>query len=172
MSPLVTPPSCLLIAPHSCPIVILSLHRPLVISLCCLVVVSHLVVPMSHLLVVLSLRHPLVALCRLVAVLPLIAPPSCPLVALPSCPLVAHWLVVAWPPSNAAAAIECFPPPTPLHAIFIIHRQHRRHLRHLHCQMLYPRALTKKEAAAPPPLVHQQQHHCKHVYKSRQLELI
>jgi len=172
VSPLVTSPSCLLVAPHSCPIVILSLRHPLVISLCHLVVVLHLVVPMSHPLVVLSLHHPLVVLCRLVAVLPLIAPPSCPLVALPSCPLVARWLVVVWPPSNTAAAIECFPPPTPLHAIFIVHRRHRRHLRHLHCRMLYPRALTKKEAAAPPPLVHQRQHHCKHVYKSRQLELI
>jgi hypothetical protein len=45
--------------------------------------------------VVLSLRHPLVVLRRLVVVLPLVAPPSRPLVALPSRPLIVHRLVAA-----------------------------------------------------------------------------
>jgi hypothetical protein len=122
--PLTPPPSCRLIAQAGC----------------CLASRSAAGCP----LVILSLRHPLAILCRLVAVLPLIAPPSCPLVVLPSRPLVAHPLVVAWRPSNAATAIERPPPPPPLNAIFIVHRRHRRCLRHrrhhLRCRTLHPRA--------------------------------
>ena len=98
--------SRLLVTPHSQPCVVLLLHRLLVVSSRHLVVASPLVTPSSRPLVVLSLSHPLVVLLRLVAVLPLVVPPSSPLVALPSRPLVARRLVVTWPPSNAAAAIE------------------------------------------------------------------
>jgi hypothetical protein len=68
--------------------------------------VSPLVAPLSCPLVVLSLHHHLVVLRRLVVLLPLDVPPSRPLVALPSCPLVARRLIVVWPPSNDATAIE------------------------------------------------------------------
>jgi len=164
--------------PHSLPFIVLSMRRPLAVSSRRLVVASPLVAPSSRPLVVLSLRHPLVILRQLVAVLPLVVPSSPPLIALPSRPLVARRLVVAWPPSNTAAAIWPPsntaaaiepPPPPPLHAIFIIHHQHR--LRHLHCQTLHRHPLSKKEASAPPPPAYQWQHHCEHVYKSRQLDL-
>ena len=65
--PLTTPPSRCLIPPSGCCV------RPLV---------------------VLSLYHPLVILRRLVALLPLVAPPSRPLITLPSCPLFERRLVV------------------------------------------------------------------------------
>ena len=75
--------------------------------------------PLSRPLIVLSLRHPLVVLCRLVAVLPLVAPPSRPLAALPSCPLIVRRKLLCGlhqtmpPPLNA--------PPT----ADIAHRLHR-----------------------------------------------
>ncbi len=99
--------------------------RPLVLSLCCPLVLSSFsqsaVLLSSHCtgwllhclllhcpLVVLSLRCPLVILLQLVVALPLVALPSCPLVMLPSHPLFvlslghpvivsSHWLVVALP---------------------------------------------------------------------------
>ncbi len=61
-------------------------------------------------LVILSLRCPVVVLLWLFVALSLVAPPSCPLVVPFSCPLIACRLVVAWPPSNdAAATIGCRP---------------------------------------------------------------
>jgi hypothetical protein len=63
---------------------------------------------------------------------------------LPYRPLIERWLVVAWPPSNAAAAIErpphgrhCTPSSLSTAATCIVERFNRH-------------ALTKKEAAAPP----------------------
>ena len=66
-SPLVAPPSRPLAALHSCPLVVLSLRRPLAVSSRRLVVASPLVAlpsrpliaPPSRPLVVLSLRRPL-----------------------------------------------------------------------------------------------------------------
>ena len=213
-SSFVAPPSRPLVTPHSCPFVVLSLaalspsHHTVWLlcrllsrcrlvlllsshcaalslsnstgwllrrlSLCCCLVLlscrpivlsssSHCAArslshctgwPLSGPLVVLTLRPPLVVLRRLVAVLPLVAPPSCPLVVLPYRPLIERWLVVAWPPSNAATAIErpphgrhCTPSSlstpttdatsTTAAATCIVERFNRH-------------ALTKKEAAAPP----------------------
>ena len=104
--PLVAPPSHLLVVPRSRPLVLFSRRHPLVVSLRRLVVASPLVTPPSCPLNVLSLRHHLVVLRWLVVVLPLVAPPSLPLIALPSRLLIARRLIVAWPPSNDAAAIK------------------------------------------------------------------
>ncbi len=49
-----------LVVPHSRPLVVLSLRRPLAVSSSRLVVASPLAALSSHPLVVLSLRHPLV----------------------------------------------------------------------------------------------------------------
>ncbi len=157
-------------APHSCPLVVLSLRRLLVVSSLHLVVALPLVAPSSRPLIVLSLRHPLVVLHRLVAVLPLVVLPSCPLVALPSRPLVACRLVLTWPPSNAAAAIER--PPYCRHCTPSSSSTAATAAATCIVERFNPRALTKKEAAALPPLVYQRQHHREHVYKSRQLGLI
>ena len=138
-------------------LIFLSCHTLVILSSshCAAFLSSHrTVAPLSGPLVVLTLRPPLVVLRRLVAVLPLVAPPSCPLVVLPYRPLIERWLVVAWPPSNAAAAIErpphgrhCTPSSlstpttdatsTTAAATCIVERFNRH-------------ALTKKEAAAPP----------------------
>ncbi len=73
-----------LVVPPSCPLVVLSLHHPLVVSSHRLVVALPLIaLPCSC-----PLPPPLVVLCQLVAVLPLVALPSLPLVMPPSCPLV------------------------------------------------------------------------------------
>ena len=85
------------LTPRHC--LILSSRHPLVLSLCRLVVVLPLVAPPSCPLVLLSLCHPrVVSSCRLVAVLPLVATPSRHLVTRHSHPLVVlslrHPLVV------------------------------------------------------------------------------
>jgi hypothetical protein len=78
--PLVMPPSRLLASP----LIVLSLHRPLIVSLRRLVVVvSPLGAPPSRPLVVLSLRRPLaVSSRRLVVASPLVALSSRPLLVL------------------------------------------------------------------------------------------
>jgi hypothetical protein len=73
-----------------CPLIILSLHCPLVVTSGRLVVASPLIAPPSchPPLVVFSLCCPLVVLCRLVVASPLVTLPSHPYVAPPSHPLV------------------------------------------------------------------------------------
>jgi hypothetical protein len=41
--------------------------------------------------------------------------------------LLLRWLVVAWPPSNAATVLKCHP-----HWSIFFHRRHRRHCHHCH----------------------------------------
>jgi hypothetical protein len=111
----------------------LLMHRPLVLLLrCSLILSAHQLIVVSP-LVILLLCHPLVlSLCRMVVALSLLASPSRPLIALAGCCVISpcatllssrcaalspHRLVVALPPSNAAAAIKRHqmpPPPPPL----------------------------------------------------------
>ena len=140
---LTVPPSCRIVVQAGCCLAsrhaavsssrhaaLSSSHRPLTVSPshrlimpsgCCIAS------PSSCPLAILSLRHPLVVLSRLVVVLPLIAPPSRPLVASPSRPLIARRLVVAWPPSNDAATNE---KPPCLCCRYRCSRCRRRHRRH------------------------------------------
>ena len=116
------------------PLVVLSLHRPLLVSSCQMVAALPLVVPLSRSLIVphsrplyiislhrplvvssrqlvvgrLSLRRPLVVLslhCSLIILRRLVV--LMPLVAPPFRPLVACRLVVEWPPKKDAATIKC-----------------------------------------------------------------
>ena len=121
--------------------------------LCCVFLLCQLVVALP--LVILLLRHPLVILSRrLVAALPLEAPPSCRLAVLSCHPLIVSlrqlvvttslvvlsfcrplvlsscWLVVALPlfvpPSSPLVVPAIFALPLPCHCLAIVHRQRHR----------------------------------------------